>query len=30
MTADRFREITSHFRDLRIAVIGDFCLARYL
>jgi rfaE bifunctional protein kinase chain/domain len=30
MIAARFREITSRYPDLRIAVIGDFCLDRYL
>ena len=30
MNAVRFREITSRYRGLRVAVIGDFCLDRYL
>jgi rfaE bifunctional protein kinase chain/domain len=30
MTPKRFQEISSHYADLRIAVIGDFCLDRYL
>jgi rfaE bifunctional protein kinase chain/domain len=30
MNAARFREITSRYRDLCIAVVGDFCLDRYL
>ena len=30
MTEDRFNEITGRYADLRIAVIGDFCLDRYL
>ena len=30
MTPDRFAAITSRYRDLRIAVFGDFCLDRYL
>jgi rfaE bifunctional protein kinase chain/domain len=30
MTSARFREITSRFSDLRVAVVGDFCLDRYL
>jgi len=30
MTPKRFQEISSRYADLRIAVIGDFCLDRYL
>src|SRR5688572_15072633 len=30
MTVDRFHAITSGYPKLRIAVIGDFCLDRYL
>ena len=30
MTPERFAEITSRYADLRIAVLGDFCLDRYL
>jgi rfaE bifunctional protein kinase chain/domain len=30
MTPDRFEQITSRYRQLRIAVVGDFCLDRYL
>jgi rfaE bifunctional protein kinase chain/domain len=30
MNARRFREITSRYASLRIAVVGDFCLDRYL
>lgn len=30
MTPERFREITSRYNSLKIAVIGDFCLDRYL
>src|SRR5262245_59200497 len=30
MTPDRFRSITSRYRGLRMAVVGDFCLDRYL
>lgn len=30
MKQTRFREITSQYKHLRIAVIGDFCLDRYL
>ncbi len=30
MTPDRFQEITSRYASLRIALIGDFCLDRYL
>ncbi|WP_165065077.1 bifunctional heptose 7-phosphate kinase/heptose 1-phosphate adenyltransferase [Paludisphaera rhizosphaerae] len=30
MTPERFREIVSRYKDLRIAVVGDFCLDRYL
>jgi rfaE bifunctional protein kinase chain/domain len=30
MTEERFREITDRYRRLRIAVIGDYCLDRYL
>src|SRR5438309_379371 len=29
MTSDRFQEITAHYINLRIAVVGDFCLDRY-
>jgi len=28
--SDRFQSITSRYRELRIAVLGDFCLDRYL
>lgn len=30
MTPERFRAVASRFKDLRIAVVGDFCLDRYL
>lgn len=30
MTPERFQEITSQYSALRIAVLGDFCLDRYL
>jgi rfaE bifunctional protein kinase chain/domain len=30
MNADRFEAITRQYRGLRIAVVGDFCLDRYL
>jgi len=30
MNADRFDAITQKYRSLRIAVVGDFCLDRYL
>ena len=30
MTAERFRSITSGYAALRIAIVGDFCLDRYL
>lgn len=30
MTPDRFQEVVSRYKDLRIAVVGDFCLDRYL
>src|ERR1051325_6023023 len=30
MTPDRFEAITSRYASLRIAVLGDFCLDRYL
>jgi rfaE bifunctional protein kinase chain/domain len=30
MTPQRFQEITVRYRKLRIAVVGDFCLDRYL
>lgn len=30
MDWSRFKEITARFRGLRIAVVGDFCLDRYL
>jgi rfaE bifunctional protein kinase chain/domain len=30
MTSERFQAITGRYRDLRIAVVGDFCLDRYL
>jgi rfaE bifunctional protein kinase chain/domain len=30
MNERRFHEITSRYRNLRIAVVGDFCLDRYL
>ncbi|MSR66617.1 MAG: carbohydrate kinase [Pedosphaera sp.] len=30
MNRDRFAEITSRYNGLRVAVIGDFCLDRYL
>src|SRR5213083_3660527 len=30
MTPTRFQAITGRYRDLSIAVLGDFCLDRYL
>ena len=30
MTPERFRAITSRYASLRIAIVGDFCLDRYL
>ena len=30
MTLARFRVLTDCYRNLRIAVVGDFCLDRYL
>jgi rfaE bifunctional protein kinase chain/domain len=30
MTPERFRTVTSRYKSLRIAVVGDFCLDRYL
>jgi rfaE bifunctional protein kinase chain/domain len=30
MTPERFRDITSRYSGIRIAVVGDFCLDRYL
>lgn len=30
MTPERLRAITSHYASLRLAVVGDFCLDRYL
>src|SRR5205085_2665981 len=30
MNASRFQEITGRYTELRIAVLGDFCLDRYL
>ncbi len=30
MTSARLREITAHYARLRVAVVGDFCLDRYL
>jgi rfaE bifunctional protein kinase chain/domain len=30
MNAERFRSIVSRYRDLSIAIVGDFCLDRYL
>src|SRR5512145_3253472 len=30
MDQNRFRSITNRYRDLKIAVVGDFCLDRYL
>lgn len=29
MKTARFQEITSKYRDLRVAIVGDFCLDRY-
>lgn len=29
MTAERFREITSRYPALKLAIVGDFCLDRY-
>jgi rfaE bifunctional protein kinase chain/domain len=29
MTPDRFEQITSRYRSLRVAIVGDFCLDRY-
>src|SRR6478735_3186074 len=30
MNADRFDAITQKYRNLRVAIVGDFCLDRYL
>jgi len=30
MTPERFRSVTSRYAGLRVAVVGDFCLDRYL
>ena len=30
MKSDRFDAITSRYSNLRIALVGDFCLDRYL
>lgn len=30
MNSERFRSITSRYKGLRIAIVGDFCLDRYL
>lgn len=30
MTNDRFRAISAHYSRLRVALVGDFCLDRYL
>ncbi|MCC6819861.1 MAG: carbohydrate kinase, partial [Verrucomicrobia subdivision 3 bacterium] len=30
MDADRFEAITAQYSRLRVAVVGDFCLDRYL
>ena len=30
MTPERFQTVTSRYQSLRIAVVGDFCLDRYL
>lgn len=30
MTAERWQEIAARYAQLRIAVVGDFCLDRYL
>jgi bifunctional ADP-heptose synthase (sugar kinase/adenylyltransferase) len=30
MNRERFEQITGRYDDLRIAVVGDFCLDRYL
>ena len=30
MTSQRFQDITGRYGSLRIAVLGDFCLDRYL
>ena len=30
MTRARFKQITSRYASLRIAIVGDFCLDRYL
>lgn len=30
MTLDRFQELSAQYSDLRIAIVGDFCLDRYL
>jgi rfaE bifunctional protein kinase chain/domain len=30
VTSERFQAITGNYKDLRIAVVGDFCLDRYL
>src|SRR5213596_43633 len=30
MTSERFQAMTSRYADLRVGVVGDFCLDRYL
>lgn len=30
MNRERFQQITGRYRDLKIAIVGDFCLDRYL
>src|SRR6266705_901546 len=30
MNTERFSEITSRYASLRLAIVGDFCLDRYL
>ncbi len=30
MTPDRFQDIAREYQGLRLAVVGDFCLDRYL
>ena len=30
MTLERFDQITAEYERLRLAVVGDFCLDRYL
>ncbi|MFO0866944.1 MAG: hypothetical protein U0744_20270 [Gemmataceae bacterium] len=30
MNAERFRSIVGRYRDLKVAIVGDFCLDRYL